>query len=166
MNRILLTGTTLLTLVSAGMPASAAHKHATRYYPAPVQQGWFGSGALIDEVDTNSPAARAGMRPGDRIVAIDGRPINGILDVNPSVEGGTRPLTVDIVRGGTRLRVRVSPPNGRWQRGVLGITGTYYPFCPGGRYCASDEPPPPPYIPPAPIPDIPQPSLQPPIIQN
>jgi membrane-associated protease RseP (regulator of RpoE activity) len=132
----------------------------------PVQQGWFGSGALIDEVDANSSAARAGMRPGDRIIAIDGRPINGILDVNPSVEGGTRPLTVDIVRGGIRLRVRVSPPNGRWQRGVLGITGTYYPFCPGGRYCASDEPPPPPYIPPPPIPDIPQPSLQPPSIQN
>ena len=38
MNRILLTGTTLLTLVSAGMPASAAHKHATRYYPAPVRK--------------------------------------------------------------------------------------------------------------------------------
>jgi membrane-associated protease RseP (regulator of RpoE activity) len=165
MNRVLLTGTTLLTLVGAGMPESAAHKHATRYDPAPVQQGWFGPGALIDEVDANSPAARAGMRRGDRIVAIDGRPINGILDVNPFVEGGGRPLTVDIVRGGTRLRIRVSPPNGRWQRGVLGITGTYYPFCPGGRYCASDEPPPP-YIPPPPIPDIPQPLIQPPIIQN
>jgi membrane-associated protease RseP (regulator of RpoE activity) len=163
MNRILLTGTTLLTLISAGMPASAAHKHATRFYPAPVQPGWLGPGALIDEVDANSPAARAGMRPGDRIVGINGRPINGILDVNPSVEGGTRPLTVDIARGQSRLRVRVSPPNGRWQRGVLGITGTYYPFCPGGRYCASDDPPPPPYIPPPPIPDIPQPLLQPPI---
>jgi membrane-associated protease RseP (regulator of RpoE activity) len=145
MNRILLTGTTLLTLVSAGMPASAAHKHATRYDPAPVQQQWFGAGALIDEVDSNSPAARAGMRPGDRIVGISGRPINGILDVNPFVEGGGRPLTVDIERGGARVRVRVSPPNGRWQRGVLGITGTYYPFCPGGYYCESD---PPPFVPP------------------
>ena len=165
MNRVLLTGTTLLTLVGAGMPESAAHKHATRYDPAPVQQGWFGPGALIDEVDANSPAARAGMRRGDRIVAIDGRPINGILDVNPFVEGGGRPLTVDIVRGGTRLRIRVSPPNGRWQRGVLGITGTYYPFCPGGKYCASDDPPPPePFIPP-PIPDFPQ-YIPPPPIQN
>ena len=160
MNRILLTGTTLVTLISAGMPASAAHKHATRYYPAPVQQGWFESGARIDEVDSNSPAARAGMRPGDRIVGINGRSINGILDVIPSVEGGGRPLTVDIERGGTRLRVRVSPPNGRWQRGVLGITGTYYPFCPGGRYCGSSEPPPEPFFSPpipAPPPDYPPP---------
>jgi hypothetical protein len=30
MNGIVLTGTALLTLISAGMPANAAHKHATR----------------------------------------------------------------------------------------------------------------------------------------
>jgi membrane-associated protease RseP (regulator of RpoE activity) len=152
MNRILLTGTALLTLINAGMPASAAPKHARQYQQVPLQQQSFGSGARIDAVDANSPAARAGMRPGDRIVGINGRSINGILDVIPSVEGGGRPLTVDIERGGTRVRVRVSPPNGRWQRGVLGITGTYYPFCPGGRYCESSEPPPPP----EPMPVIPQ----------
>jgi membrane-associated protease RseP (regulator of RpoE activity) len=160
MNRILLTGTALLTLINAGMPASAAPKHARQYQQVPLQQQSFGSGARVDAVDANSPAARAGMRPGDRIVGINGRPINGILDVSPSVEGGGRPLTVDIERGGTRVRVRVSPPNGRWQRGVLGITGTYYPFCPGGRYCESSEPPPPPFIDPpipTPPPDIPPP---------
>jgi membrane-associated protease RseP (regulator of RpoE activity) len=160
MNRILLTGTALLTLINAGMPASAAPKHARQYQQVPLQQQSFGSGARVDAVDANSPAARAGMRPGDRIVDINGRSINGILDVIPSVEGGGRPLTVDIERGGTRVRVRVSPPNGRWQRGVLGITGTYYPFCPGGRYCESSEPPPPPFIDPpipTPPPDIPPP---------
>jgi hypothetical protein len=94
------------------------------------------------------------MRPGDRIVAINGSPIDGISDVNPFVEGGGRPIAVDIERGGTLVRVRVSPPNGGWHVGALGITGTYYPFCPGGNYCGSSEPPPP-DIPPPPIPTPP-----------
>ena len=37
MNRILLTGTALLTLLNAAVPASAAQKHAVRYRRAPVQ---------------------------------------------------------------------------------------------------------------------------------
>jgi hypothetical protein len=37
MNRILLTGTAFLTLLNAAVPASAAHKHASRYQQAPVQ---------------------------------------------------------------------------------------------------------------------------------
>src|ERR1700691_3743498 len=111
MNRILLTGTTFLTLLNAAVPASAAQKHATQYQQAPIHQQLFGYGARIDEVDPNSPAARAGMRPGDRIVGINGRPIDGISDVTPFVEGGGRPITVDIERDGTLVRVRASPPN-------------------------------------------------------
>ena len=159
MNRILLTGTTLLTLISAGMPPSAAHKHATRYQPVPVQGQWSGSGVKIDGVDAGSPAARAGLRSGDVVVGINGNPINSGHDVDPFIaRGGGRPITIDVKRGGTFVRLRATPRNG-----MLGYTYTYYPFCPGGKYCASDEPPPPPYIPPPPIPDIPQPSLQPPI---
>jgi membrane-associated protease RseP (regulator of RpoE activity) len=165
MNRILLTGTALLTLLNAAVPASAAQKYATQYQQAPIQQRSFGSGALVDEVDANSPAARAGMRPGDRIVAINGRPIDGISDVNPFVEGGGRPITLDIERGGRLVRVRASPPNGGWHVGALGITGTYYPFCPGGNYCASSDDAPPPYIPDPPIP-TPPPDYTPPPIQN
>jgi membrane-associated protease RseP (regulator of RpoE activity) len=162
MNRILLTGTTLLTLISAGMPASAAHKHATPLRQAPLQRQWLGSGALIDAVDRNSPAERAGLRAGDVIVGINGSRINGQSDVTPFLGGGGgRPLTIDVKRGATLVRLRAAPRNG-----LLGYTYTYYPFCPGGRYCASDDPPPEPYIPPPPIPDIPQPSLQPPIQQN
>ena len=99
MNRILLTGAALLTLINAGMPTSAAPKHARQYQEVPQQRS-FGSGARVDEVDPNSPAARAGMRPGDRIVGINGTPIDGISDVIPFVAGGGRPITVDIERGG------------------------------------------------------------------
>jgi S1-C subfamily serine protease len=143
MNRILLTGTTLLALISAGMPASAAHEHATRYYPAPVQGQWSGSGVKIDGVDPGSPAARAGLRSGDVIVGINGSPINSHNDVDPFVaRGGGRPITIDVKRGGTLVRLRATP-----RQGTLGYSYTYYPFCPGGNYCASDDPPPP-YVPP------------------
>jgi membrane-associated protease RseP (regulator of RpoE activity) len=166
MNRILLTGTALLTLLNAAAPASAAQKHAARYQQAPIQQQLFGSGARVDAVDRNSPAARAGMRPGDRIVGINGSLIDGISDVTPFVQGGGHPITVDIERGGKRVRVRAAPPNGGWHSGALGITGTYYPFCPGGNYCGSSDDAPPPYIPDPPIP-TPPPDIPPPFpIQN
>src|SRR5262245_10319609 len=32
-------------------------------------------GALVSDVDANGPAARVGLKPGDVIVAVDGRPI-------------------------------------------------------------------------------------------
>jgi membrane-associated protease RseP (regulator of RpoE activity) len=160
MNRILLTGTTLLTLISAGMPASAAHKHATPLRQAPLQRQWLGSGALIDAVDRNSPAERAGLRAGDVIVGINGSPINSHSDVTPFVaRGGGRPITIDVKRGGTLVRLRATP-----RQGILGYSYTYYPFCPGGNYCESSDPPPPPIIDP-PIP-TPPPDYTPPPIQN
>jgi membrane-associated protease RseP (regulator of RpoE activity) len=154
MNRILLTGTTLFALIGA-IPASAAHKHAARYQPAPVQGQWSGSGARIEGVDPNSPAERAGLRSGDLIVGINGSPINNHSDVDSFVaRGGGRPITIDVKRGAAIVRLRATP-----RQGMLGYSYTYYPFCPGGEYCGSSEPPPP-YIPPpipTPPPDIPPP---------
>ena len=80
MNRMLPAGTALLMLINAGVPAHAAHKRATRYQ-VPVQPHWFGSGARIDEVDANSPAARAGMRPGDVVIGVNGSPVNSMYDI-------------------------------------------------------------------------------------
>jgi membrane-associated protease RseP (regulator of RpoE activity) len=154
MNRILLTGTALLTLLNAAVPASAAHKQATRYQQAPIQRQLLGSGAYVEGVDASSPAERAGLRPGDYIVGINGSPINNHSDLDPFVaRGGGRPITVEVKRGGTLVRLRATP-----RQGKLGYSYTYYPFCPGGNYCASDDPPPPePFIPPP----IPQPPPEP-----
>jgi S1-C subfamily serine protease len=130
-NRILLTGTAFLTLLDAAVPASAAHKQATRYQQAPILQQLLGSSAYVEGVDASSPAERAGLRPGDYIVGINGSPINNHSDVDPFVaRGGGRPITIDVKRGGTLVRLRATP-----RQGMLGYSYTYYPFCPGGNYC-------------------------------
>jgi len=148
MNKILPAGAILLALINAPVPASAAApKHATRYQQAPVQQQWFGSGAPIAGVDADSPAAKAGLRPGDVIVGINGRPINNQSDVDPFLAGsGGHPLALDVNRGGTLVRLRATP-----QQGKLGYS--YWTLC---FFCSTDDPgPPPPPIPDPPIPTPP-----------
>jgi len=101
MNRILLTGIAVLGLGTAVVPADAAHKQVRRYDQAPAQEQWSGSGVRVEEVLANTPAANAGIRPGDVIVGMGGRAVNGYADVDAAVAAsGGRPLTIDIVRGG------------------------------------------------------------------
>jgi membrane-associated protease RseP (regulator of RpoE activity) len=156
MNRILLSS----ALVTIAVAAQAAPRHATPVPATSQQPQWLGAGARIDAVDAGSPAARAGLRPGDRIVAIDGHPISSMYDVTPFVAGGGRPLTIDVARGGSILRMRAYPPNGRWQDGALGITGWVFHFGHGDP--GFTPPPDPPYIPP---PDPPPPLPPPHVIQ-
>jgi len=62
-------------------------------------------GALVSAVESGSPAEKAGIKPGDVILAVDGRPIGQSADL-PRVIGETRPGTRGSIRiwreGGTR----------------------------------------------------------------
>lgn len=70
----------------------------------------LGSGAKVDQVDADGPAAGAGIKPGDLIRAIDGRPINNYPDIHSAVAAaGDHPLIVDIERGSKPMRVKVTP---------------------------------------------------------
>ena len=114
-------------------------------------------GAVVEEVVSGSAADQAGIRAGDRIVAINGEAIgsDAELDAKLSASDGRR-LTIDIDRGGARLRVRTStramaPPD-RFSvlnsPKVLGIAHWALKFAP------SDDPGET-YIPPPPIPTPP-----------
>jgi membrane-associated protease RseP (regulator of RpoE activity) len=89
-------------LISSG-DAAAAARHSGD------QRAWQGPGYGVEEVGPNTPAARAGVRPGDRIMAIDGRAVNNSDDLDREIERGGNSLVVQIERAGHALRLRIAP---------------------------------------------------------
>ncbi|MBU2547926.1 MAG: RIP metalloprotease RseP [Proteobacteria bacterium] len=66
--------------------------------------------AVVGAVKPDSPAARAGLQPGDRIVSLDDRPIKDWYDLlNIIQNGGGKPLSLTALRQGTRVVVQVTP---------------------------------------------------------
>ncbi len=139
MKRILLAGVAVLALSVATVPAAAAQRSQRGYDPVPRQPLSFASGARVEEVIANTPAARAGIRAGDVIVGINGRTIADYADIDAAMAAnGGHPLTIDIDRGGTLLRLRATPilallqsPYAEVrQRWVLGVSHTEYRMVP------------------------------------
>jgi len=61
-------------------------------------------------LEPGSPAARAGLRPGDRVVAINGQPIRQWSEMVRVVRGSPgRPLAMQVLRGGDTLGVNLTP---------------------------------------------------------
>jgi regulator of sigma E protease len=66
--------------------------------------------AVIDSVVAGAPAAVAGLAPGDRIVAINGRAVRAwdeVLDLVSPVTSGS--VSVEVERGGQRLTRAITP---------------------------------------------------------
>jgi regulator of sigma E protease len=105
---------------------------------------YFAVGMMIDElapptigeVVPETPAERAGMRAGDRVVSVDGEPIYGFSDLQDAIS--SRPgedLSIVVQRGDERLTLSVRPTLVKRARfpmfdifeevGQLGIHGVY-----------------------------------------
>lgn len=69
------------------------------------------SAALVSEVQPDGPAALAGLRAGDTVVALDGEAIAGVDDLHRALTAGRigRPLRVDILRRARRDAATVVP---------------------------------------------------------
>jgi S1-C subfamily serine protease len=69
------------------------------------------SGLLVVSVESESPAAAAGIRDGDILVAFDGVPVPGADDLHRLLtdERIGRAATASIIRGAERLRLDVTP---------------------------------------------------------
>ena len=85
-------------------------------------------GALVSDVEAGSPAASAGLKQGDVIVALDGRPITDANALRNTV-AGSRPestVRIDVLRDGRReqvsatLAARETPATARVRRGEGG----------------------------------------------
>jgi carboxyl-terminal processing protease len=68
-------------------------------------------GLMVYEVMPDLPAAKAGLRPGDVITAIDGQPLNGGVRAGSAREGV--PITYKVLRGDRDVEVRIMPEQGK-----------------------------------------------------
>lgn len=67
-------------------------------------------GAVVTLVDENGPAARAGLLKGDRLLAVDMKPVRGPVDLGNLLLGrGFEPLRVDVVRGNLTQSMLLQP---------------------------------------------------------
>lgn len=91
-----------------GVEAQTAplHRRLVRFYDLPRE-----SGVIVASVTNGSPAQRAGLREGDLIIALDGKPVAGVDDLHRLLTdarvGTSSELTV--LRWTERLMLRVVP---------------------------------------------------------
>lgn len=89
---------------------------------------------VLGTVLANQPAERAGLRARDRIVAIDGKPVETWQEMVDTIRGnhGTVPLTMQADRAGQEITVSVMPHyDTAQQRGYIGIVNDYEVSYPG-----------------------------------
>jgi len=78
---------------------------------------------IVEQALPGSPAFDAGVRPGDRIVAINDQPVNRWQDISALVQKyGDKPLTVKLVRDNQTLTKTITPMyNELEKRYIIGI---------------------------------------------
>ncbi len=94
------------------------------------------NGEPIGECTGTGPAAAAGLRAGDTIVAVNGTPVSKAADLTPIVQKSTGPLDFTIERDGQQSHVVVTPQqvsaqrtdaNGTSQTSTINMVGIRYP---------------------------------------
>jgi regulator of sigma E protease len=81
--------------------------------------------STVDEVSPGTPAARAGLQPGDRIVEIGGQKVTPVLTEGVGqrlASSDGEPVTVVVDRAGERVEVGPMTPEqiqGRWRIGIV-----------------------------------------------
>lgn len=86
--------------------AEAEEAGAEAAVPEPLSGAHFqddGDNVFVAEVDPESNAARAGLRPGDVIAAVNRQPVRSVAELSEALRNVAGTIALDIVRGGARL---------------------------------------------------------------
>jgi regulator of sigma E protease len=73
--------------------------------------GWFPEEpVIVDQIEPDTPAASAGVKEGDRIIALDGQPLLSIeAMIDQLQQSKEKPVDLTVVRGTQTLSFRMSP---------------------------------------------------------
>jgi regulator of sigma E protease len=86
---------------------------------------WF-SPAIVDNVREGGVAAGAGLRNGDVIVSVNGRPVDNNISAEYLIAGSDKPVELVVQRSGEQLTLTVDKATGRYDFGVFEPIRTVY----------------------------------------
>jgi membrane-associated protease RseP (regulator of RpoE activity) len=110
-----------LTVILAGVTMNLILAFALFYGVIATQGVEKGPNTTIDQIVAGTPAASAGFRTGDRIVAIDGEPVKSWNTLRTDIQHNPgRVLLFTVVRAGREMTVSAAPKE-QGNTGFLGI---------------------------------------------
>jgi S1-C subfamily serine protease len=105
-SRLLRDGRIRRSYIGVSAQTVPLHRRVVRFYDLAKE-----TGAMVLSVEENSPAKRAGLRDGDVIVALEGKPVAGVDDLHrllTDVRVGVA-CGLTVLRGTEKMEVRVVP---------------------------------------------------------
>ncbi len=104
--RLLRDGKIRRSLIGVEAQTLPLHRRLVRFYDLPQE-----SGVVVISVQKDSPAQRAGLRQGDVIVALDGKPVAGVDDLHRLLTDARVGVssTLTLLRWTEKLQLQVVP---------------------------------------------------------
>jgi regulator of sigma E protease len=112
--------------ITGTMPDDTPDMERSRYTGAPYLHFSPFDPVAVAETVHNQPAERGGLEIDDRIVAIDGRPIETWSHLLAAVENHPdEELTFEVERGGERITLKITPLPDKAGKGRVGLLRNY-----------------------------------------
>jgi serine protease Do len=111
-------GATLPSRPVLGIAGQNLSGQLGKYFGAPD-----GQGVLITNVESNSPAAKAGLEAGDVITKVDGNRVRTLREMRDWLlaKREAKTVTLSVLRKGSEMSMSIEPRRGRSQRQAPGI---------------------------------------------